>query len=77
MDVSVVIQYGFRIQDVCAEIQKAIRNSVETMTGLRVVEVNVFVQAINFEQQVVQPEEKPKKEKPEKEPKAIEPPRVK
>lgn len=77
VDVSVVIQYGFRIQDVCAEIQKAIRNSVETMTGLRVVEVNVFVQAINFEQQVVQPEEKPKKEKPEKEPKAIEPPRVK
>lgn len=79
VDVSVVIQYGFRIQDVCAEIQKSIRNAVETMTGLRVVEVNVFVQAITFDTPA--PEEKPKKEKekekPEKEPKPVEPPRVK
>lgn len=78
VDVSVIIQYGFKIQDVCAEIQKAIRNAVETMTGLRVVEVNVFVQAISFEAtEVVTVEAKQKKEKPEKEPKPVEPPRVK
>lgn len=78
VDVSVVIQYGFRIQDVCAEIQNSIRNAVETMTGLRVVEVNVFVQAITFDN-VPPAEEKPKKEKEkvEKEPKPVEPPRVK
>ncbi len=73
VDVSVVIQYGFRIQDVCAEIQRAIKNSVETMTGLKVVEVNVFVQAITFDTPAADAvEEKP--EKPEKE---TEPPRVK
>ncbi len=79
VDVSVIIQYGFRIQDVCMEIQKAIRGAIETMTGLRVVEVNVFVQAITFESaQPAEPEEKPaKKEKPEKEPKPEIPPRVK
>lgn len=78
VDVSVFIQYGFRIQDVCTEIQKAIRNSVETMTGLRVVEVNVFVQSITFD--TPQPElieEKPKKEKAEREPKQVDEPRVK
>lgn len=78
VDVSVVIQYGFRIQDVCAEIQNAIRNAIETMTGLRVVEVNIFVQSITFENQTAVPEEKPpKKEKVEKEPALVEPPRVK
>lgn len=68
IDVSVIVQYGYRIQDVCTQIQQAIKNAVETMTGLRVVEVNVYVQAINFDV----PEEI--EDKPEKE---IEPPRVK
>jgi uncharacterized alkaline shock family protein YloU len=76
VDVSVVIQYGFRIQDVCFEIQNAVRNAVETMTGLRVVEANVYVQAISFDKSDVSIEpEKPKKEKPEKLPKSE--PRVK
>jgi len=50
IDISVLIKYGFRIRDVCLEIQKASKTAVETMTGLRVVEVNVFVQAVVFEQ---------------------------
>lgn len=49
IDLSVLIEYGYRIQEVCASIQKAVKTAVETMTGLRVVEVNVFVQAISFE----------------------------
>lgn len=84
VDVSVVIQYGFRIQDVCTAIQTAIRNAVETMTGLKVVECNVFVQAVSFENaDVALPTDKPKKEKaekpekPEKPEKAPPEPRVK
>jgi uncharacterized alkaline shock family protein YloU len=50
IDISVLIQYGFRIRDVCLEIQKATKTAVETMTGLRVVEINVFVQAVVFDQ---------------------------
>lgn len=50
IDISVQIQYGYRIREVCSEIQKATKTAVETMTGLHVVEVNVFVQAVVFEQ---------------------------
>lgn len=49
IDISVLIQYGFRIRDVCVEIQKAVKTAIETMTGLRAVEINVFVQAVVFE----------------------------
>lgn len=77
VDVNVVVQYGFRIQDVCKEIQNSIRNAVETMTGLRVVEVNVFVQSVSFENAGAEVAEKAKKEKAEKPPKPEEPPRVK
>ncbi len=72
IDVSVIIEYGFRIHDVCAQAQQAIKNAVETMTGLKVVEVNVYVQSVSFDK-VDTKLDKPKKDK---EPKAIDPPRV-
>jgi len=78
VDISVNVKYGFAIQEVCQNLQNAIKNAIETMTGLRVVEVNVFVQAVVFEKPVeAEPEKKEKKEKPVKEEKEVEPPRVK
>jgi len=56
VDAYVVVYYGYKIQDVAAEIQTSIKNAVETMTGLRVKEVNVFVQGIEMEKSQV-PEE--------------------
>ncbi len=50
VDLSINVKYGFRIQDVCAEVQKEVKNAIETMTALRVVEVNVFVQSVTFEE---------------------------
>ncbi len=52
VDVYVVVKYGFRIQEVANNIQKNVRNGIETMTGLRVVEVNVYVQGIDMEKEV-------------------------
>lgn len=49
IDIYILVLYGFRIQDVAAEIQQNVRSAVENMTGLRVVEVNVFVQGIEIE----------------------------
>ena len=49
VDVSVSIRYGFKIREVCEKIQIAAKNAIETMTGLKVVEVNVFVQSVTFE----------------------------
>ena len=72
------MRYGFAIQDVCQNLQNAIKNAIETMTGLRVVEVNVYVQSVVFEKPAEpEKEKKEKKEKPPKEEKLPEPPRVK
>ena len=51
---------------VCSEVQNEVKKAVETMTGLRVVEVNVSVQAITFENR--DNEDKADKKKRETEP---------
>ena len=43
IDVNIIVEYGSRIPDVAFEI------SVESMTGLKVEEVNVHVQGVNTE----------------------------
>ena len=49
VDISVNIKFGYKIREVCEKIQESVKNSVETMTGLKVVEVNVYVQSVTFE----------------------------
>ena len=49
VDVAIVAKYGFRIQDVCRNIQENIKKAIENMTGLNVIAVNVAVQAVSFE----------------------------
>ncbi|OUM96867.1 MAG: alkaline-shock protein [Thermobacillus sp. ZCTH02-B1] len=48
VDVSIVVEYGYRIPDVASEIQRNVKRSIETMTGLTVVEVNVHVHDVHF-----------------------------
>jgi len=48
VDVSVVIEFGRRIPEVCAEIQQNVKRAIEKMTGLSVVEVNVHVHDVMF-----------------------------
>ncbi|OPY57533.1 MAG: Alkaline shock protein 23 [Pelotomaculum sp. PtaU1.Bin035] len=48
VDIFVIVDYGVRIPDVAAEIQTSVKNAVERMTGLAVVEVNVNVQGVAF-----------------------------
>lgn len=50
VDISVIVQYGFRIKEVCETIQQSVSNAIETMTGLSCRVINVFVQGISFEQ---------------------------
>lgn len=61
IDVNIIVEYGARIPDVAFDIQTKTKKSVEAMTGLKVLEVNVNVQgvhAINSNEQ----EENQKKE---------------
>jgi uncharacterized alkaline shock family protein YloU len=49
IDLYIIIEYGCRIPDVAWSIQEKVKKSVETMTGLNVVEVNIHVQGVNIE----------------------------
>jgi len=51
IDLYIVVEYGCRIPDVAWEIQEKVKKSVETMTGLNVVEVNIHVQGVNIEKE--------------------------
>lgn len=51
IDVNIIVEYGTRIPDVAYEIQTKVKKAVETMTGLKVVEVNVHVQGVNINNQ--------------------------
>ena len=48
IDLFIIVKYGVRIPDVALAAQENIKQAIETMTGLSVVEVNVHVQGVNF-----------------------------
>ena len=57
IDVNIIVEYGVRIPDVAFEIQNRVKKAVETMTGLKVSNVNVHVQGVNtVEEKTEQPE---------------------
>ncbi len=49
IDVNIIVEYGSRIPDVAFEIQNRVKKAVESMTGLKVEEVNVHVQGVNID----------------------------
>ena len=57
IDVNIIVEYGSRIPDVAFEIQNRVKKSVESMTGLKVEEVNVNVQGVNTDAIVKQEQE--------------------
>ena len=52
VDVHVNIKYGVHIPEAAKKVQSNIRRSIETMTGLSVQTVNVFIQGVAFEERV-------------------------
>lgn len=48
VDVSIIVEYGNRIPEIAAEIQRNVKRSIEMMTGLLVVEVNVHIHDVHF-----------------------------
>ncbi len=48
IDLRIVVQYGIPIQEVGRRLQENVREAVENMTGLNVVEVNVKVEGVAF-----------------------------
>jgi uncharacterized alkaline shock family protein YloU len=48
VDAYIKVKYGVNIPEVARKVQKNIKQSIENMTGLNVVSVNIFVQSVSF-----------------------------
>lgn len=57
IDIFLIVEYGYNITEVCTKVQNNVRNTVETMTGLDVVEVNINVQGVNIPKEPKKEEE--------------------
>jgi uncharacterized alkaline shock family protein YloU len=51
VDLRVIVHYGSQIQNVCRDLQYNVREAIENMTGLRVIEVNVKVEGVHFKEE--------------------------
>lgn len=49
IDLYIVVDYGVKIPELAWEIQENVKNSVESMTGLKVTKVNIHIEGINFD----------------------------
>jgi len=47
----IVVEYGYPIPEVATEVQEAIVKNVTELTGLKVVEVNVYVQDVKIREE--------------------------
>lgn len=50
VDLRVIVEYGVRIHEVCKILQTEVKQAIENMTGLTVVEVNVKVEGVNVKE---------------------------
>jgi len=61
IDLRVIVEYGVKINEVCQVLQQEVKEAVENMTGLNVVEVNVKVEGVDVKEQLSK--DQPKEEK--------------
>ena len=57
VDLNIIVRYGAKIPEVCENIYLEVKKGIETMTGLRVVEVNIHVQGVQIEKKAESPAE--------------------
>ncbi|MBP2625549.1 MAG: hypothetical protein H6Q68_260 [Firmicutes bacterium] len=50
VDLYIIVEYGVRIPDIALRVQENVKRGIESMTGLDVVEVNVHIQGVGFNQ---------------------------
>jgi len=50
IDLYIIVEYGVRIPDIALRVQESVKRGIESMTGLDVVEVNVHIQGVGFNQ---------------------------
>lgn len=48
IDLAIVMEYGYNIPETCKKVQEKVQNSIETMTGLTVSDVNIRIASVNL-----------------------------
>ncbi len=51
IDVHITVCYGAKIADISAQLQQKVKKAVESMTGLEVLGVNVYIDGVYFEKE--------------------------
>lgn len=59
LDLSLTIRFGVSVAETARTVQDNVKNSVESMTGLKVVAVNVCVGAVTFDEPAAAAAEEP------------------
>ena len=49
VDISLNIKYGYKIPEVSEKVQERVKNAIENMTGLMVLDVNVKIAGVNMD----------------------------
>ena len=49
VDLSLNLEYGYSIPDVCQRVQERVKTAIENMTGLSVLDVNIKIAGVNME----------------------------
>ena len=57
IEIFIVVEYGYLISEVAHDVQKAVLQAVSELSGLKVVEVNVYVQDVKIRTEEVSEEE--------------------
>ena len=47
---SLNLEYGHSIPEVCAKVQERVKSTIENMTGLEVLDVNITIAGVNIDQ---------------------------
>jgi uncharacterized alkaline shock family protein YloU len=53
VDLNIIVEYGAKIPEVALAIQDSVSKSIESMTGLKVVEVNINVLGVSLKDEPV------------------------
>jgi uncharacterized alkaline shock family protein YloU len=48
VDLSLNVKYNYSIPQICSEVQEKVKNAIENMTGLKVLEVNVKIAGVSI-----------------------------
>jgi uncharacterized alkaline shock family protein YloU len=50
VDVSIIVEYGHRIPELAYVVQQNVKNAINSMTALEVIEVNVHIHNVHFKE---------------------------